>query len=89
MIWFALWREYKLSTAEILAVFSNGKTIYFNKDVLILEWIDRNEVLEKADFLWWTIKIFEISENEIIDDTLEVEWKFKYWIMKKSKTNNR
>jgi len=80
MIWFALWREYKLSTAEILAVFSNGKTIYFNKDVLILEWIDRNEVLEKADFLWWTIKIFEISENEIIDDTLEVEWKFKYWI---------
>ncbi len=80
MIWFALWREYKLSTAEILAIFPNGKTIYFNKDVLILEWIDRNEVLEKADFLWWTIKIFEMSESEIIDDALKVEWKFKYWV---------
>ena len=80
MIWFALWREYKLSTAEILAVFPLWKTVYFNKDVLILEWIDKNDVLEKANFLWWTIKIFEISENEIIDDALEVEWKFKYWI---------
>lgn len=80
MIWFALWREYKLSIAEIFAVFPLWKTVYFNKDVLILEWIDKNEVLEKADFLWWTIKIFEISENEIIDDALKVEWKFKYGI---------
>ena len=64
MIWFALWREYKLSTAEILAVFPEGKTVYFNKDVLILDLIEENEVLQKANFLWWTIKIFKIIETD-------------------------
>jgi len=80
MIWFALWREYKLSTAEILAVFPEGKTVYFSKDVLILDLIEENEVLQKANFLWWTIKIFKIIETEILTDALEVEWKFKYGI---------
>lgn len=80
MIWFALWREYKLSTAEILAVFPEGKTIYFSKDVLILDLIEENEVLQKANFLWWTIKIFKIIETDILTDALEVEWKFKYGI---------
>jgi len=80
MIWFALWREYKLSTAEILAVFPLWKTVYFNKDVLILDLIEENEVLQKANFLWWTIKIFKIIETDILTDALEVEWKFKYWI---------
>lgn len=80
MIWFALWREYKLSTAEILAVFPEGKTVYFSKDVLILDLIEENEVLQKANFLWWTIKIFKIIETDILTDALEVEWKFKYGI---------
>lgn len=80
MIWFALWREYKLSTAEILAVFPEGKTVYFSKDVLILDLIEENEVLQKADFLWWTIKIFKIIETDILTDALEIEWKFKYGI---------
>lgn len=80
MIWFALWREYKLSTAEILAVFPEGKTVYFNKDVLILDLIEENEVLQKANFLWWTIKIFKIIETDILTDALKVEWKFKYGI---------
>lgn len=80
MIWFALWREYKLSTAEILAVFPEGKTVYFSKDVLILDLIEENEVLQKANFLWWTIKIFKIIETDILKDALEVEWKFKYGI---------
>lgn len=80
MIWFALWREYKLSTAEILAVFPLWKTVYFSKDVLILDLIEENEVLQKANFLWWTIKIFKIIETDILTDALEVEWKFKYGI---------
>ena len=73
MIWFALWREYKLSTAEILAVFPEGKTVYFSKDILILDLIEENEVLQKANFLWWTIKIFKIIETDILTDALEVE----------------
>lgn len=80
MIWFALWREYKLSIAEIFAVFPEGKAVFYSKDVLILENLNENLILEKANFLWWTIKIFKIIDNEIIDDALNIEWKFKYGI---------
>lgn len=80
MIWFALWREYKLSIAEIFAVFSEGKAVFYDKDVLIIENINEKSVLEKADFLWWTIKIFKVIDNDIIDDALNIEWKFKYGI---------
>jgi len=80
MIWFALWREYKLSIAEIFAVFPEGKAVFYDKDVLILENINERTVLEKADFLWWTIKIFKIIDSGIINDALTLEWKFKYGI---------
>lgn len=80
MIWFALWREYKLSIAEIFAVFSEGKAVFYDKDVLIIENINEKSVLEKADFLWWTIKIFKVIDNDIIDDALNIEWKFKYGV---------
>ncbi len=80
MIWFALWREYKLSIAEIFAVFPKGKAVFYDKDVLIIENVEETEILEKADFLWWTIKIFKIIDNEIIDEAIDIEWKFKYGI---------
>lgn len=80
MIWFILGREYKLSISEILTVFPKGKTVYFAKDILILESIETSEVINKASNLWWTIKIIEISDIDIVDIALESEWKFKYWI---------
>lgn len=80
MIGFLLGREYKLSIAEILSVFPNGKTVYFDKEILLIQDISKEIVLNKADNLWWTIKIFEIIDKEIIDLALENEWKFKYWI---------
>jgi len=80
MIWFILGREYKLSISEILTVFPKGKTVYFAKDILILESIETSEVINKASNLWWTIKIIEISNIDIVDIALESEWKFKYWI---------
>ena len=80
MIWFQLGREYKLSVAEILAVFPYGKTVYLGKDFLILENIDKENVLSKANTLWWTIKIIEIIDSTIVDEALKSEWKFKYWI---------
>lgn len=80
MIWFALWREHKLSIAEILAVFPEWRTVYFSKDILILDWINKDEILKKANSLWWTIKIIEIIDGVILDDALKCEWKFKYWI---------
>lgn len=88
MFAFQLWREYKLSIAEIYAVFPKWKTIYFNKEILIIDYKSREDILEKADFLGWTIKIIEIIENQnnldisklILENAKINEWKYKYWI---------
>jgi len=85
MIWFLLGREYKLSIAEILTVFNQLndteiKTVYFGNDFLIIDWLDKQLVLNNADKLWWTIKIVEIIDWNILDIATEHEWKFKYWI---------
>ncbi len=80
MIWFQLGREYKLSVAELLAVFPSGKTVYLNTDFLILDNVDKNAVLDKANNLWWTIKIIEIIDSSILDEWLNSDGKFKYWL---------
>lgn len=80
MIWFQLGREYKLSVAEILVVFPLGKTVYLSNDFLILENLDKEEVLKKANNLWWTIKVVEIVNSSVASEAEWYEWKFKYWI---------
>jgi len=91
MFGFQLWREFKLSIAEISAVFPEWKTVYFSKEILILDFENNNikeEILKKANFLGWTIKIIEIIKNEdnldisniILNKSKNHEWKFKYWV---------
>jgi len=80
MFWFQLGREYKLSVAEILAVFPEWKTVYFGVDFLILDGLEKNKVLNVANNLWWSIKIVEIIDESIVDIALKSDWKFKYWI---------
>ncbi len=87
LYWFLLGREFKLSIAEIFAVFPHGKIIYSGKWVLILDWLKKEEILQKADNLGGTIKIFELalktSKQEIFEEILknakQVEGKFNYW----------
>jgi len=86
LYWFNLWREFKLSIAELLAVFSESKVIYSGASVLILDWLSEQIILEKAPILGWTIKIFELklttSEDAILENIVSLtvwnEWKFKY-----------
>ena len=78
---FQLWREFKLSIAEIFSVFPKGKTLYFDTDILLLENITQDEILEKASNLWGTIKVIEIIEREdLLEAAKDHEWKFKYGI---------
>ena len=84
---FQLWREFKLSIAEIFAIFPNGKTVYFNKEILILEKLDKNDILNKINNLWWVIKVIEIEESNnlniekfILEKNINIEWKLKYSI---------
>ena len=87
MYGFQLWREYKLSIAELLIIFSEWKTIYFDKQVLILDWINKDNILKIIPRLWWTIKVFNVEEikeeeiyNKILLEAKKNEWKFKYWL---------
>jgi len=87
MIGFQLWREWRLSIAEILAVFKNVEIVDYTSDFLIVSWIEKNELLYKASNLGWTIKIMEVFslegtslEEKILDFATENEWKFKYWL---------
>ena len=87
MYGFQLWREYKLSIAELLIIFSEWKTIYFDKQVLILDWINKDNILKILPRLWWTIKVFNVEEikeeeiyNKILLEAKKNEWKFKYWL---------
>jgi len=88
MFWFSLWREFKLSIAEIISVFPEIKLLYISKDVLLVSWINLDEILYSSNHLWWTIKIFELSdlenEEEFYNYLFELwnntDWKFKYSI---------
>lgn len=88
MFAFELWREFKLSIAEIFKVFPNGKTVFFDKNILILENLEKTEILEKSKNIWWTIKIIEVKEaswdeENILSENLPLdnfEWKFNYAI---------
>jgi len=85
MIWFQLWREFKLSIAEILAIFPMWKIVFFDKGILLLDFLDKDFVLKKAKILWWTIKIIDFNsikdyDNFIYEEACLIDWKFKYWV---------
>lgn len=87
MFAFELWREFKLSIAEIFKVFSkNGNTVFCDKKILILDGISKEELLKKVKNIGWSIKVMEVSlvDNDI-ENILEKnlwlethEWKFNY-----------
>lgn len=91
MFWFQLWREYKLSIAELLAVFPEGTVVFCDASVLILSWITEDKILKKAPTLWGTIKIFSIwlefssfdarnIATYILGEAEKTEWKFQYGV---------
>ena len=88
MFAFELWREFKLSISEIFKVFPDSKSVFFDKNILILDNLEKSEILSKSKNIWWTIKIIEVkevfwSEENIFSENLPLdnfEWKFNYAI---------
>lgn len=86
--WFQLWREWKLSIAELLAVFPESEILFSGNSILILGNISKENVEKNFYKLWWSIKAFECNFfgniEEIYEKILEIwkleEWKFKYSI---------
>jgi tRNA G10 N-methylase Trm11 len=82
---FQLWREFKLSLAEIYQCFSKTEIEYISKSICILNTQNKAEILKKADSMWGTIKIIELIEwyrgkpdYTILDIAEKHEWKFAY-----------
>jgi len=101
MFWFQLGREYKLSIAEILAVFDDIEIVAYEKEVLIIRSILWNnddlqaKILSYADKLWWSIKIMKIAllkdisfEEKIFEKAEFFDGKFQYWISLLGKRQN-
>lgn len=87
MIGFQLWREFRLSIAEILAVFNNIEIVNYTSDFLIISWVSKEYILKKSNNLGGVIKIMDIFslekisfEEQILDFASGTDWKFKYWI---------
>ena len=96
MFWFQLGREHKLSIVELLAIFSDGKIVFHNTEILILDNLQEKQVLSQAKKLWGTIKIIKISTDNIQDLILNLakksEGKFKYGLsnfLKQKKSQKR
>ena len=85
---FQLWREFKLSIAEIISVFPDINVVYYDKKNLIIDNIDQDILLSKADHLGGSIKISKVSQykeygdiHEHIYNVSQVKWwKFHYGI---------
>ena len=80
MILFQLWREYKLSVAEILSVFPKIVIEFVSKDVLIVSNLESETAISKAHKLGGTIKIWKKINGTITDEAEKQTWKFQYGI---------
>ncbi len=71
MIWFLLWREFKLSIAEIISLFPDNEIFFHNRQILILKSLKKEDILGIAKNIWWTIKIFELKQIDSKEDFLD------------------
>ncbi len=84
---FQLWREFKLSIAEIYSLFPTVPIIYTDKNILILDTQNREEILLRVRNIWGTIKVIELipwyrgrPEDIILKIAEKHEGKFRYWL---------
>ena len=81
---FQLWREYKLSIAEIYALFPTAVPVHVDDSFCILEIASSEEVSKKAERMWGIIKIIKIDTDSsdisplIQAQAEEHEGKFRY-----------
>lgn len=67
MFAFELWREYRLSIAEIYAIFPEMEIIYIDEKILLANNINEDWLKELAPKIWWTIKIIKLLSEKSYD----------------------
>lgn len=77
MIAFILWREFRLSIAELHNFFRNAEILFANKEIAIFDWIDREDVVKNFWKLGWSIKCVEIiseikNSKYLLSDSIKI-----------------
>lgn len=94
MFGFELWREFKLSIAELNNMIENIDIVYFDKKILI---INNDLDINKLNNLWWIIKAFNLIDvtdkntHDVIFENIDeskVSGKFNYGINTYGLKNN-
>ena len=82
-----LWREYKLSLAEIYAFFPKIQIEYVDKNICILDTHNKNLLLSSVKNMWWIIKLIELTEGysgkyyeNIFDSLWDFDGKYRFWL---------
>lgn len=63
MFAFQLWREFKLSLAEIYALFPQAWFEHISQNIAVISGVNAQEILKNASKLWGTIKIIELNPD--------------------------
>lgn len=84
---FQLWREFKLSLAEIFSVFPSLSIVYADQYICIVDTQDKELLLNWVAHMWGIIKLIELlpaykgnPAHSIIAFAEKHEWKFRYGI---------
>lgn len=67
MFAFELWREYRLSIAEIYALFPEMEIIYVDEKILLVDNINEDWLIKITPKMWWTIKIIKCLSDKSYD----------------------
>lgn len=87
MFAFELWREYRLSIAELYSLFPKIEVVYFDEKILLVNNIEENELLRIAPKIWWTIKISKIQSTEYKMQNIEEIFEYMKDFFQERKTN--
>jgi len=84
---FQLWREFKLSLAEIHAIFPTLEIEFANKNICIVKTENSKALLEWVKNMGWIVKLIELipwykwnPAQSIIGEAEKHDWKFRYGV---------
>lgn len=87
MFAFELWREYRLSIAELYSLFPKMEVVYSDEKILLVNNIEENELFRIAPKIWWTIKISKIQSTEYKMQNIEEIFEYMKDFFQERKTN--
>ncbi len=87
MFAFELWREYRLSIAELYSLFPKMEVVYSDEKILLVNNIEELKLIGIAPKLGWTIKIIKVQSAEYRMQNIEKIFEYMKDFFQEKKTN--